>query len=229
MMKQLGEVAVAEDVNLSEIIRKAVTLWVERQPNQRTKTRRAPGVNAEVSTEANAVDKSLIRQAIAKAMPGANVKAIIAYFDPKLAQDPNFDSIAAEVISEMPGRAYDPVKGTLDSTETDAVTATVAGDAGKSGMNKFAPDIETVHAEVAEAKKQPVRTKIRRFTELTQVEKDILEYQAEKAQQASSQKLVDAFFELYGDVILLKINFVSEAQTTKSDQMVTQVIDEVKP
>jgi len=46
MMQRVREAARREDVPVSEIIRKALTLWLDRQPNQETPTKHVPVINA---------------------------------------------------------------------------------------------------------------------------------------------------------------------------------------
>lgn len=46
MMRRLREVADQEDVPLSEIIRKATALWLDRLPTQETTVKRVPVVDA---------------------------------------------------------------------------------------------------------------------------------------------------------------------------------------
>lgn len=46
MMRRLREVAESEDVPLSEIIRKATSMWLERLPKQEAKVKQIPVVDA---------------------------------------------------------------------------------------------------------------------------------------------------------------------------------------
>jgi short subunit dehydrogenase-like uncharacterized protein len=111
-----------------------------------------PPVEApEVPVDVDATTKSFIRQAVAKSEPGADAKAIIEFMDPKLAAEPNFEALITEVVSEMPGRAYDPMSGKIISTETDPITATMAAAGEQTVVNKSAPDTSVVQGDIAEA------------------------------------------------------------------------------
>jgi len=46
MMKRLREVAAHEDAPMSEIIRRAMAMWLERFPSPATKAKRVPVVDA---------------------------------------------------------------------------------------------------------------------------------------------------------------------------------------
>ena len=46
MMQRVREAARREDVPVSEIIRKALTLWLDRQPNQEAPIKHVPVINA---------------------------------------------------------------------------------------------------------------------------------------------------------------------------------------
>lgn len=46
MMRRLREVAEREDIPLSEIIRKATALWLERLPKHEIATKRVPVIDA---------------------------------------------------------------------------------------------------------------------------------------------------------------------------------------
>ena len=46
MMRRLREVAAQQDVPLSEIVRQATALWLDRMPKQMSPVRRVPTVNA---------------------------------------------------------------------------------------------------------------------------------------------------------------------------------------
>ena len=46
MMRRLREVAAQQDIPLSEIVRQATALWLDRMPKQASPSRRVPVVNA---------------------------------------------------------------------------------------------------------------------------------------------------------------------------------------
>lgn len=104
----------------------------------------------ETPVDPDAATKALIRQAVANAEPGADAKGIIAFYDPQLVLKPEFENIAIEVISQMPGRTYDPATGKIISTETDPVAATVAAAGEQAIVNKSAPDTSAVQGAIAE-------------------------------------------------------------------------------